>query len=29
LPEWVGIAGVLLAYLVVMKWVMPKFGVPT
>ena len=29
MPEWVTLAGFLLLYLIVMKWVLPKLGVPT
>ena len=29
MPEWVGFVGFLLLYLIVMKWVLPKMGVPT
>ena len=29
MPEWVGFVGFLLLYLIVMKWVLPKLGVPT
>jgi hypothetical protein len=29
MPEWVGFVGFLLVYFIVMKWVLPKFGVPT
>jgi hypothetical protein len=29
MPEWVSFVGFLLLYLIVMKWVLPKLGVPT
>jgi hypothetical protein len=29
MPEWVSVVGFLLLYLIVMKWVLPKLGVPT
>jgi hypothetical protein len=29
MPEWVGFVGFLLLYLIVIKWVLPKLGVPT
>ena len=29
MPEWLIIVLVALAYLAVMKWVLPRFGVPT
>jgi hypothetical protein len=29
MPEWVSLVGFLLLYLLVMKWVLPKLGVPT
>ena len=29
MPEWVSLVGVLLLYFIVMKWVLPKLGVPT
>ena len=29
MPEWISLVGFLLLYLVVMKWVLPKLGVPT
>jgi len=29
MPDWLMIAGVFLAYVVVMKWVLPRFGVST
>jgi hypothetical protein len=29
MPEWVGFVVFLLLYFIVMKWVLPKFGVPT
>ncbi len=29
MPEWVSFVGFLLVYLIVMKWVLPKLGVPT
>jgi hypothetical protein len=29
MPEWVSLVGFLLLYLIVMKWVLPKLGVPT
>jgi hypothetical protein len=29
MPEWVSLVGFLLLYLIVMKWVLPKMGVPT
>jgi hypothetical protein len=29
MPEWVTLVGFLLLYLIVMKWVLPKLGVPT
>jgi hypothetical protein len=29
MPEWVSFVGFLLLYLIVMKWVLPKMGVPT
>jgi hypothetical protein len=29
MPEWVSFVGFLLLYLIVMKWVPPKLGVPT
>ncbi len=28
MPEWVSFVGFLLLYLIVMKWVLPKLGVP-
>ena len=29
MPEWVSFVGFLMLYLIVMKWVLPKLGVPT
>lgn len=29
MPEWVSLVGFLLLYFIVMKWVLPKLGVPT
>jgi hypothetical protein len=29
MPEWLIYALVLVGYFVVMKWVLPRFGVPT
>jgi hypothetical protein len=29
MPEWVSLVGFLLLYLIVMKWVLPRLGVPT
>jgi hypothetical protein len=29
MPEWVSFVGFLLLYVIVMKWVLPKLGVPT
>ena len=29
MPEWLTFIVLFAAYLVVMKWVLPKFGVPT
>ena len=29
MPEWISLVGFLLLYLIVMKWVLPKLGVPT
>jgi hypothetical protein len=29
MPEWVSLAGFLLLYVIVMKWVLPRLGVPT
>ena len=29
MPEWVSFVGFLLLYFIVMKWVLPKLGVPT
>jgi len=29
MPEWITLLAVLIGYLVLMKWVLPKFGVPT
>ena len=29
MPEWVSFVGFLLLYLIVMKWLLPKLGVPT
>jgi hypothetical protein len=29
MPEWLTLPGFLLAYLIVLKWVLPKLGVPT
>ncbi len=29
MPEWLVLAAVLAAYFAVMKWVMPRLGVPT
>ena len=29
MPEWISFVGFLLLYLIVMKWVLPKMGVPT
>jgi hypothetical protein len=29
MPEWVSFVGFLLLYLIVMKWLLPKMGVPT
>ena len=29
MPEWITMVAVLIGYLVLMKWVLPKFGVPT
>lgn len=29
MPEWLTIAVLLLAYVVAMRWVLPRLGVPT
>jgi hypothetical protein len=29
MPEWLGFVLALAAYLALMKWVLPRFGVPT
>ena len=29
MTEWLGYALILLGYFAVMKWVLPRFGVPT
>jgi hypothetical protein len=29
MPEWLTIVVVFLAYIVVMRWVLPRLGVPT
>ena len=29
MPEWLMYVAFLAAYLVIMKWVLPRFGVPT
>jgi hypothetical protein len=29
MPEWITLVAVLAAYVVLIKWVLPKFGVPT
>jgi hypothetical protein len=29
MPEWVSFIGFVVAYFIVMKWVLPKLGVPT
>jgi len=29
MPEWLGIIALALGYVVLMRWVLPKFGVPT
>jgi hypothetical protein len=29
MPEWIYLAGFLVAYFILMKWVLPKLGVPT
>ena len=29
MPDWVALVAVLVAYVVLVKWVLPKFGVPT
>jgi hypothetical protein len=29
MPDWMWIALVFVGYVVLMKWVLPKFGVPT
>ena len=29
MPEWLPIVLLLLAYVVLMKWVLPRFGIPT
>jgi hypothetical protein len=29
MPEWLGFVGFLLLYWIVMRWVLPKLGVPT
>jgi len=29
MPEWITMVAVLIGYLVLIKWVLPKFGVPT
>lgn len=29
MPEWVSWVGFLLLYVIVMKWLLPKLGVPT
>ncbi len=29
MPEWVSFVGFLLLYLIVVKWLLPKLGVPT
>lgn len=29
MPEWLMVMGFLAAYVVIMKWVLPRLGVPT
>ena len=29
MPDWLILLAVLAAYILLMKWVLPKFGVPT
>jgi len=29
MPEWITLVAVLAAYVVLIKWVLPRFGVPT
>jgi hypothetical protein len=29
MPEWLGAVLILVAYFVLVRWVLPKFGVPT
>jgi hypothetical protein len=29
MPEWLAFVLLIAAYVVVMKWILPKFGVPT
>jgi hypothetical protein len=29
MPEWMTLLAVLIVYVVLMKWVLPKIGVPT
>jgi len=29
MPDWLVLAGIVLAYFLLMRWVLPKFGVPT
>ena len=29
MPEWIVFVGLVALYFAVMKWVLPKFGVPT
>lgn len=28
-PEWIWFVGLFVAYIVLMRWVLPAFGVPT
>ena len=29
MPEWLGLIVFIAAYIVLMRWILPKFGVPT
>lgn len=29
MPDWVVLLAVLAAYIVLQKWILPKFGIPT
>jgi len=29
MPEWMGLIVFIAAYIVLMRWILPKFGVPT